>query len=279
MNFALKAFLATSAIFVACGGAAVAQDGPAPVWSGYYAGPYGGSATGTSKGTLSHDDPTTPGVTAASIFGTADQSFSVTGGTGALALGYNHQVGMFVIGVEADMAWVGAEAASRTVVSTDTLTTWRLDTKLYSLGTLRGRAGIATGPVLWYGTAGLAWGLVETDNAVSCVGCAFDPWSQGTSRSVSHLGFIGGGGAELMIGEHFVLRDEYLFADLGAVKHTFTGTSHAGTVPDTANPGCSSTIGTASARTCSSRCGASAGASFRHPRAERSSPTSSSRID
>jgi outer membrane immunogenic protein len=214
-------------------GAAMAQQPQAPIWSGFYAGFYGGSVTGSSSGTLSHNDPTTPGVTANTMFGAGvNQSFSPTGPTGGLALGYNWHPGegLFVFGVEADMAWVGA-TASNAVTSTDTLTTWHLDTKLYSLATLRGRAGIATGPVLWYATGGFAWGITETDNRVSCVGCAADPWSQGTSRSVSQVGFIGGGGVELLIGQYVVLRGEYLFADLGSGSHTFNGTSYAGTVP------------------------------------------------
>ena len=47
-------------------------------------------------------------------------------------------------------------------------TTWHVTTDWHSLGTLRGRAGIAAGPVLFYGTAGLAWAIVKTDNKVDC---------------------------------------------------------------------------------------------------------------
>jgi outer membrane immunogenic protein len=204
----------------------------APLWSGFYAGLYAGSISGTSKATLQHNDPLTPGVTASTMFGgAAETSFSPTGGTVAIALGYNwHQPGgLLVYGVEVDMAWAGA-SASATVVSTDTLTTWNLETKLYSLGTLRGRLGVPAGPVLLYGTAGLGWALGETDNRVTCTGCAFTPWSEGTSKSISHVGFVGGGGAEVLLGQYFVLRAEYLFASLGNGKHTFNGTSAAGTV-------------------------------------------------
>jgi outer membrane immunogenic protein len=230
--------LAALGVTVFFSGAAMAQQTPAPIWSGFYSGLYGGSITAKSSGTLFHNDPMMPGVTASDLFGAgASQTFSPTGSTGALALGYNWQPGdgLLVLGVEADMAWVGV-AASNTVTSTDMQTTWHLGTKLYSLGTLRGRAGIATGPVLWYGTAGLAWGLIETDNLVSCVGCAQDPWSQGTSRNVSHLGLIGGGGVEWLIGQYVVLRGEYLFASLDSAKHTFTGTSYSGTVVAPSNP-------------------------------------------
>jgi hypothetical protein len=64
--------------------------------------------------------------------------------------------------------------------------------------------------VLWYATGGIAWGLTETDNLVSCVGCAANPWSQGTSKTVSQVGLIGGGGVEWLISQFIVVRGEYL---------------------------------------------------------------------
>jgi outer membrane immunogenic protein len=211
----------------------------APIWSGFYAGIYGGNISGTSDATLSHNDPTTPGVTAEAMFGPQSQvSFSPTGATVALALGYNFQSpGSFLVwGFEADMAWASGTATAR-AVSVDTLTTWNLDTKLYSLGTLRARLGVATGPVLWYGTAGLAWGETQTNVRVSCFGCAQDPWAAGTSKTVSHIGGIIGGGVEYLATEYVVLRAEYLYVSLGDGQHTFNGHSWAGTVADTAKPG------------------------------------------
>jgi hypothetical protein len=57
-------------------GAAMDQQPQASI----YVGIYGGSVTGSNRGTLSHNDPTTPGVTADTMFGAGvNQSFSPTG--------------------------------------------------------------------------------------------------------------------------------------------------------------------------------------------------------
>jgi opacity protein-like surface antigen len=120
------------------------------------------------------------------------------------------------------MAWVGANGDKLTL--SDGVQTWRLQEKFYSLGTVRGRLGIAAGPVLLYGTAGLAWGLAQTSNLVDCAGCAFSPWSEGKGKA-SHVGFVGGGGAEWLVTQYVVLRAEYLFADLGAASHPIVGTT------------------------------------------------------
>jgi opacity protein-like surface antigen len=74
--------------------------------------------------------------------------------------------------------------------------------------------------------------MMQTDNRVSCVGCSQNPWSQGTSTA-SHLGMIGGGGAEWLIGQYLSLKAEYLLADLGMSHHTFNGTSASGVTETT----------------------------------------------
>src|SRR4051812_20816530 len=107
---------------------------PAPIWSGFYVGAVGGQISGTSDGTLSHNDPLAPGETATTLFGSPSVSFSQTGSAASLVLGYNWQPidSMFVFGIETDMGWVGA-ADSKTV--TGPTQTWHLESKLYSLGT------------------------------------------------------------------------------------------------------------------------------------------------
>jgi hypothetical protein len=78
MQFACKAIFA-GLLLLAGAGQAFAQQVPAPIWSGFYVGWYGGSVKGSSSGTLSHNDPTTPGVTADTMFGTGvNQTFSPT---------------------------------------------------------------------------------------------------------------------------------------------------------------------------------------------------------
>ncbi len=218
--------LALMAACLGAGGASATDD----IWKGFYVDVLGGSVSGSGKGTLTHVDPFTPGVTAATIFASTDRSISPSGGTFALQIGYNYQTGPIVLGVEADMAWVGANATFN-ATTIDTLTTWTVESRFYSLGTMRGRLGVAMGPVLVYGTAGLAWGLIETKNTINCVGCA-NPWADGTSKE-SHLGGVVGAGFEWLIADRFTLKAEYLYGSLGAADHKFIGTANAGVTPST----------------------------------------------
>jgi outer membrane immunogenic protein len=117
-------------------------EGP---WTGFYVGAQGGQIAGSARGTLSHIDPFVPGLTADDIFASTSRSIGVKGGTVSLQGGYDYQTGFMVFGIEADMAWAGANG-SVSATTIDTLTTWNIESKLYSLGTLRGRVGVTAGP-------------------------------------------------------------------------------------------------------------------------------------
>lgn len=212
-----------------------ARAEPAGPWTGFYIGVHGGQVAAAEAGTLGYNDPAFPGITAADIFASTSRSIKATGWLGGLHAGYNYQAAWLVFGVEADMAHVDVTGTT-SATSVDTFTTWSITSKFHSLGTLRGRLGLAAGPVLLYGTAGLAWALVDTSNAWTCVGCPVAPWGEGKSNE-SHLGVAAGGGIEWMISEHWVVRAEYLFMSFGSVGHTFVGTAHSGTVPVAGQPG------------------------------------------
>ena len=115
---------------------------PAPVvynWTGFYIGANVGGARGN-----------------------VDWRYVVGGGTGhhdtmgALAggqIGFNWQTGPFVLGVEADWDWANINGRARCPNPA-----FDCHSTLDSLGTVRGRLGYATGPLLWYATGGFVWG-------------------------------------------------------------------------------------------------------------------------
>jgi len=231
------------AALVALTNGALADDLPPP-WAGFYVGGQGGQLLNARvSGNLGYNDPAFPGVGAADLFSAVsrqmDLSHSVLFG---LQGGYNWQAGFLVAGVEADMSYVAAKGSMDagtdlvTVAGACSLgsppgapcTTWHITTDWHSLGTLRGRAGIAAGPVLFYGTAGLAWAIVKTENKVDCVGCTASPWAWGASNE-SHFGLAYGGGVEWIVFPHVTIRAEYLAANFGAVNHTFIGQAYSGT--------------------------------------------------
>ncbi len=150
----------TLAAMVAASGAAVAADlprGPTPYyapapsyynWSGLYTGLNLGYEWGHVTGS----------------------SIDPSGIAGGGQVGYNWQWNQFVLGAETD---IQASAAD------DTFAPWKFSNPWF--GTLRGRAGCALNNILFYGTAGLAYG--ELSGELNC-STRTRRWSAGPPASV-----------------------------------------------------------------------------------------------
>jgi outer membrane immunogenic protein len=145
---------------------------PAINWSGFYIGAMGGYAAEATS------DP-----------------LAIKGGFAGGTLGYNWQSGMFVAGIEADGAWADI---SRTV-SVGPITA---SDRVESLGTVRGRVGVAFQQVLLYGTGGFAW--ADNKLSASALGVTF-------SDSKVHTGWAAGAGVEWMFTPGWSLKAEYLY--------------------------------------------------------------------
>lgn len=176
-------------------GAAVAADmrgGPAPYYSapaapsvGYrWAGPYVGLNAGYNWGSTT-GNPTEP-----------------SGMAGGLTAGYNWQNGQFVFGGETDLQLSGAS---------DTFAPWKFSNPWF--GTLRVRGGYALNNILFYGTAGLAYGGVEGQ-----VGAL--------TEDRTHLGWTAGLGMEVGFTPNWSAKVEYLYVDLADRAYSITGTNN-----------------------------------------------------
>jgi outer membrane immunogenic protein len=167
----------------------------APVynWGGIYFGINGGWGFGTTKWT---DPNNASGLGTTGDFNTSGYAF---GGT----VGANIQADAFVFGIEGDMDAMGIDGKSSSAfcgtvgfgagAQCDTKQTW--------LATLRGRAGYAMDRVLFYGTAGGAFGNIETGIA-------------GNLHSTTKAGWTAGAGAEVAFSDNWTARVEYLYVDL-----------------------------------------------------------------
>jgi outer membrane immunogenic protein len=143
---------------------------PAPIWSGLYIGANGGfsiAGDGTSNGFV-----------------------------GGAQIGYNYQFGHMVLGIEADLNYDAYLASS---VTSGLSAGW--------VGSLRPRLGYAMGPLLFYGTGGLAFGNPDLSSFTS---------SGGDFR----IGWTAGAGAEYMLNHNMSLRLEYLHTDLSPSTNT-----------------------------------------------------------
>jgi outer membrane immunogenic protein len=159
--------------------------------NGYsWAGPYLGGNLGYSWGTVDNN-PTRP-----------------SGLEGGVQAGYNWQTGPWVFGVEGDIQATGAD---------DTFAPWKFSNPWF--GTVRGRAGYAVNNILFYGTAGVAFGELR--------GLTFG----GISESHTNAGWTGGVGAEFGLApfglaQNWSARIEYLYVDLADSQFVVTGTQN-----------------------------------------------------
>src|ERR1700761_6402423 len=113
----------------------------APVynWGGIYLGINGGWAFGNSNWTGG---------------GVSSGNFDISGGVVGGTLGANYQTDAWVFGIETDLDYapVSGNGPGTFCINCSTSSTW--------LGTTRGRVGYAFDRVLFYGTAGVAYGDV-----------------------------------------------------------------------------------------------------------------------
>lgn len=149
-----------------------------------WAGPYLGGNLGYEWGSV-NNNPAKP-----------------SGFVGGVQAGYNFQNGPWVFGVEGDIQAAGAD---------DTFAPWKFSNPWF--GTLRGRAGYAFSNVLFYGTAGLAFGELRAQTF-------------GWTESHTSAGWTIGAGAEVMFAPNWSAKLEYLYIDLSTSQFAITGVSN-----------------------------------------------------
>jgi outer membrane immunogenic protein len=160
-------------------------------WTGFYLGAHVGG--GKSKVDWEY-----------SIGGTADHDGS--GALGGVQAGYNFQSGNIVYGVEADIAAAkidGDTSCPNPAFSCES------DVKM--LGSLRGRIGYAMDRLLIYGTGGLGFGTVE-------IGTSGPIGTNDTTKT--RAGWTLGAGLEYAFNDHWSLKGEYKYFDLGKGDYT-----------------------------------------------------------
>jgi len=182
-----------AAMLLATAGAAVAADlpagnyysAPATFNASSWAGPYIGATLGYEWGSVTNN-PTHP-----------------NGLEGGIEAGYNWQFGQFVAGAEGDLQISGAE---------DTFAPWQFSNPWF--GTVRGRAGVAIGNVLAYGTAGLSYGELTVQT----------PGNLTESRT--SIGWVAGAGLEVGFAQHWSAKAEWLYLDLSDRTFSLTNANN-----------------------------------------------------
>ena len=149
-----------------------------------WAGPYLGANLGYEWGSV-NNNPAKP-----------------SGFVGGVQAGYNFQTGPWVFGVEGDIQAAGAD---------DTFAPWKFSNPWF--GTLRGRAGYAFSNIMFYGTAGLAFGELRAQTF-------------GWAEAHTTAGWTIGAGAEVGFAPNWSAKLEYLYIDLSSSQFAITGVSN-----------------------------------------------------
>jgi outer membrane immunogenic protein len=148
------------------------------------------------------------------------------GGVAGGQAGYNWQLpksafGSLVLGVEADLQGTGMRDNFTCLIGCLPTQTNNFNQRLDWFGTVRARAGIATGPVLTYVTAGYAYGSVRTTMTETIP--PGGPANTGAFASNQNRGgWTWGSGVEASLGGNWTGKIEYLWIDLGDRLDPFT---------------------------------------------------------
>jgi outer membrane immunogenic protein len=232
--------------------AAPAPMAPACIWCGWYIGANagwigengGGQVTGAP---IANDGSTGAALIAPLAAAAATGSLNHGQGfIGGVQAGYNWQVNTnWVLGLEADFD--GTSLRNNTNIAAVTpipgfpnslTSSINASERLDYLGTVRARVGfVPTGPLMIYGTGGLAYGRPTANATVNeaiipagtCPACNAGAVNINSSSSV-RAGWTAGGGMEWMFAPKWSVKVEGLYYDLG---HT----TSAGTliIPNTAS--------------------------------------------
>ena len=166
-------------------------------WTGFYIGVNAGVGIGRDRITHSY---------------TGDSIYrSPQGGFGGAQIGWNWQtdslLGPIVYGLEADFQGSGLTGGGANVVGPLGANTVQYNTSSDWFGTVRGRVGLASGPVLSYFTGGFAYGNVKSTITEAGAGTF-------TSDRTA-TGWTIGSGVEAALGGNWTGKIEYLYLNLG----------------------------------------------------------------
>jgi outer membrane immunogenic protein len=173
MNTTLLRLLAGSmaGVFLLIGGAASAADlptkkaplAPAPVivpwtWTGFYASLQGGYAWDGSI----------------VFIGPWNKGFGDRGFFGGPNVGYNYQIGSFVIGAQGSYDFGNANGSAYAYP-------YSVSADIHGFGSLDGRAGVTWGPALFYGIGG--WSIGDIEHSINPIwgypNLSYSSWQSG----------------------------------------------------------------------------------------------------
>lgn len=168
-------------------------------WTGFYIGGHIGYGWGDSSSVDATGD--------AFDGGTDGFVIHPSGWLGGAQGGFNWQYGNTVVGVEADLGYLGVSDDESTAVAF-------VDTEYGGYGTLAARLGWAEERWLFYLKGGLA--LAQIENSAGAIALGVVDATDLTQADEIHAGWTLGAGVEYAFQPNWSLKFEYLYMDFGS---------------------------------------------------------------
>lgn len=165
-------------------------------WTGLYGGLFIGTTWGQQDWSSYADRPETS---------TGDRGY-IGGGQ----VGYNRQIGRYVVGIEGDLGFSNATGGKWCTSASNPIDNV-CRASLNNLGILAGRAGVTWENALIYAKAGMAWADINAATVNNALGQHFVIGSDATQ-----FGWAVGGGIEFALSPRWSTKAEYMHYDLGS---------------------------------------------------------------
>lgn len=214
---------------------------PTPVvasygWTGFYIGLNAGAGWGRAKTDEIGIDPLI--VIPAQNVGSLPTSFNKRADSfvGGGQIGYNWQSGQYVLGIEADIAYISFRANSVyavDVIAFNPALTTTQSSRLGWLGTVRPRVGwLWTPSTMIFATGGLAYGSAKGSTRIDIPTPGTCPLTNAFcavgSGSKTVFGWTVGGGFEMLLGSNWTGKIEALYFDVGDLEYPVISTANFG---------------------------------------------------
>ena len=205
---------------------------PCPNWTGFYIGGFGGYkfGVGDTNLDLGGDWPQIPGFDALEAANSKD--LDTSGFEAGGLIGYNHQFNNWVVGVEASAAylWLDDSYHFDNLAAAGSTYAGNTSIKSHYLATFGPRVGYAFCKWLPYITGGVAFGDIDFHQEFFIQGTP-SFLGQSGSKSEGQVGWFLGGGLQYAVADHWSVRGQYQYVDLGSTSFdssftndpTFTG--------------------------------------------------------
>jgi outer membrane immunogenic protein len=193
---------------------------PAASWTGCYVGATAGGDWGTSNVSWAANPAGFGAAAAAAIDIPTAQTINSGGFTGGGELGCSYQFNPWlVVGVEGDFEYTGLSASNSGAVNfRGTANPFTESFSSNWLSTVRGRVGVANGPLLVFVTGGVAFANPTFTDAISFP--ASGTTNAASSSGGTITGWTAGGGVEWFFMPQWSLKAEYLHVDFGTTTFT-----------------------------------------------------------